>query len=427
MILPLIKIAIKSLLSNKTRSSLTVLGIMIGIASVIIVYSAGEGLSGLIMQEIEAFGTDIIETEIKVPTSKKGMASEQQSASALAQGVQVTSLTLDDMDDIDRLSNIRYSYAGLMGQEQLSFGSEKKTALIMGTNESYIDIDQGELESGRFFTETENDALSKVVVLGADIKEDLFGETDPIGKLVKVRNSKFRVVGVMEEKGAMLSFNWDDMVYMPVKTLQKRLMGVSHVTYMVHQLVDTSLADDTAEEIRRVLRENHDLPQPAEATKGMFDTGRDDFRVVTMDEMMETMEVVTGVLTWLLLAIVAISLVVGGVGIMNIMYVVIIERTQEIGLRKAVGATNRTIMLQFLFEALAITLAGGVVGIVFGVLVSYLIAYGASAYGLDWQFRIPLEAFIVAISFSSFFGLLFGIYPARKAARMEPIMALRKE
>jgi putative ABC transport system permease protein len=427
MLFQLIKIAFKSLWSNKTRTFLTVLGIMIGIASVIIVYSAGAGINGLVLGEIEAFGTDIIETEIKVPTTKKGMSSEQQSASALVQGVQVTTLTLEDMEDLDRVPNIRYGYAGLMGQEQVSFGNEKKTGLILGTSEHYIDIDQGEIESGRFFTEAEDKSLAKVVVLGQDIKEDLFGDADPIGKLIKIRQTKFRVIGVMEEKGAMLSFNWDDMIYMPVRTLQKRLMGVNHVSYLVHQLEDTSLADETAEEMRRVLRENHDLPQPDMAYSGPFDTGRDDFRVVTMDEMMETMEVVTDALTWLLLAIVAISLVVGGVGIMNIMYVVIIERTQEIGLRKAVGATNTLILLQFLIEALVITIAGGIVGVIFGALVSYLIAYGASAYGLEWAFSIPLEGFIVALVFSTVFGVLFGIYPARKAAKLVPIAALRKE
>jgi len=427
MYLNLVKTAFKSLLSNKTRTFLTVLGIMIGIASVIIVYSAGEGLSALILNQIEAFGTNIIETEIKVPTSKKGVAAEQQSASALVQGVQVTSLTLDDLKDINNLPNTSIGYPGLMGQERVSYGNEMKNGLILGSNSYFIDIDQSEIEIGRFFTESENNSLSKVVVLGHDIREDLFGDMDPLGKLIKIKHSKYRVIGTMEERGGMMGMNWDDFLYLPIKTLQKRLMGVSHITYMIHELHNVDLADETAEEMRRILRENHDLPEPKEVYSGFMDTGRDDFRVVTMDEMMDTMNVITGALTWLLLAIVAISLLVGGVGIMNIMYVIVGERSKEIGLRKAVGATYRAIMMQFLIESVVITVVGGVVGLFFGALISFLISYIARYMGLDWVFSIPLEAYLVALSFSTFFGLLFGIYPARKAAQMEPIAALRME
>ena len=423
----LTKTAFRSLLVNKTRTFLTVLGVMIGISSVIIVYSAGAGLNSLILSEFEAFGTDIIETEIKVPTSKKGVAAEQQSASALLQGVQVTTLSLEDLDDISDLPNVSFGYPGLMGQEQVSFGNEMRKGMLFGTNSYFIDIDQSEVEHGRFFTEAENNSLAKVIVLGFDVKNDLFGDSDAIGELVKIKQSKYRVIGVMEERGAMLSFNWDDMIYVPIKTLQKRIMGINHLTYMVHQLIDTSLADETAEEARILLRENHDLPQAEIAYTGFMDMGRDDFRVVTMDEMMDTMSVITGALTWLLLAIVAISLLVGGVGIMNIMYVVVGERTKEIGLRKAVGATYKTIMIQFLIEAVVVTLLGGAVGLISGALISFLISYGANYAGLDWVFIIPIEAYIVALSFSTFFGLLFGIYPARKAARLEPITAMRKE
>ncbi len=423
----LTKTAFKSLFSNKIRTFLTVLGIMIGIASVIIVYSAGEGLSGLIMDQIKGFGTDIIETEIKVPTSKKGAAAEQQSASSLVQGVQITTLNMKDLNDINRLPNVVAGYPGLMGQEQVSYENEKKRCMILGTNSSYLDIDQGNLEFGSFFTEADNNSIAKVVVLGADIKDDLFGESDAVGKMVKIKQAKYRVIGVMEKRGAMLSMNWDQMIIMPIKTLQKRLLGIDHFTYMVHQIQDMSLANETAEEARLILRENHNLPLAKKLDTGIDDTSHDDFRVVTMDEMMSTLNVITDALTWLLLAIVAISLLVGGVGIMNIMYVVVGERTSEIGLRKAVGATYKTIMIQFLIEAVVITSVGGVVGIFFGGLVSFLISIGAQYAGLDWTFSIPVQAFVVAISFSTFFGLLFGIYPARKAAKLEPISALRQE
>lgn len=205
-------------------------------------------------------------------------------------------------------------------------------------------------------------------------------------------------------------------------------MGIDHVMYMIHQLKDVSLADETAEEARYILRENHDLPQETGPYGGWMETvGTDDFRVVTMDEMMETMDVITGALTLLLLAIIAISLVVGGVGILNVMYVVVSERTAEIGLRKAVGAKYQDIMIQFLIEAVLISVIGGVIGIVLGTAVSYLISFGAGSFGLDWRFNIPARAFITAFLFSFVFGVLFGVYPARKAARMDPIEALRQE
>jgi ABC-type antimicrobial peptide transport system permease subunit len=267
-----------------------------------------------------------------------------------------------------------------------------------------------------------------VVVLGSKIKDKLFGNSDAIGKFIKLRKSKYRVIGVMKERGAVMTMDFDDYVYLPVRTLQKRVMGINHVLYMVHQLYNLDLANQTAEEMRYLLRENHDLPHPAEGYKNWMDTiGKDDFRVVTMSEMMETMDIITGALTLLLLAIVAISLVVGGVGIMNIMYVIVSERTGEIGLRKAVGAKYSDIMWQFLSESIMITIAGGIVGIIFGGAVSLLISWGANSYGFNWGFNIPLKAFLVSLGFSLFFGIAFGLYPARRAAQMQPIEALHKE
>jgi len=191
------------------------------------------------------------------------------------------------------------------------------------------------------------------------MKEKLFGDSDAIGKSIKIKKTKFRVVGVMEERGAVMTMDFDDYVYVPIRTLQKRLMGIDHVLYMVHRLYDLDLAEDTAEQARIILRENHDIEVSED--DGF---GKDDFRVVTMQEMMETLDVITGALTLLLLAIVIISLIVGGVGVMNIMYVVVSERTGEIGLRKAVGAKYSDIMLQFLAESVMVTFLSALVGIV---------------------------------------------------------------
>lgn len=411
------KIAFHSLKSNMARSSLTVLGVVIGIASVIIVYSAGEGIRDLIMSQVESFGTDIIEAEIKVPTGKKGAAGEQQSGAAIAQGVQVTTLTLGDMEEINKLANVKNSYAGILSQDQASFGNELRKASLLGTSASYIDIDKSEVDYGRFFTEAEDKSLAPVVVLGSKIKDKLFGDSDPLNKTIRLRKSKFTVIGVLKSKGAVGFMDFDDYIYIPIRTLQKKIMGIDHVFYMVHQLKDLSRADDTAGEVRLLLRDRHDIEDPI----------KDDFRVVTMQEMIQTLETVTDAITLLLLAIVAISLVVGGVGIMNVMYVIVTERTAEIGLRKAVGARYADIMGQFLAESVLVALAGGIIGVIIGAGVSFLIYLGAGQFGFNWEFAIPAKAFVVALGFSTFFGVIFGVYPARKAARMNPIEALRAE
>ena len=434
-ILSLAKISLKSLRSNKIRTALTILGVMIGISSVIVVYSAGAGISDLIISQVESFGgSDMIETEIKIPSTKKGNSGETQSAAALAQGVQVTSLTLDDMDDVTKLSSVKNSYAGIMGQEQVSYSNETKRAMVMGMTASYIDMDKGEIDYGRFFSDAEDKSLAKVVVLGYKMKEKLFGDSDPIGKFIKIRKDKFRVIGVMKERGAVMTLDFDDMVYLPVRTLQKRIMGIGHVLYMMHQVYNPEDVKEITEDIRSVIRENHDLETVNIEPGGVVaigeyltDTSKDDFRVVTMTESIDILSTITGAITLLLLAIVAVSLIVGGVGILNIMYVVVTERTSEIGLRKAVGAKYSDIMIQFLIESILITIAGGIVGIIIGVLISIAIALGARSYGLDWKFTIPIRAFVVALGFSTFFGVVFGVYPARKAAQMDPITALRNE
>ena len=413
------QIALRAINRNKTRTMLTVLGLVIGVASIFMVFSAGAGLESLILGQVESFGTDFIETEIKIPTGKpKGsVEDETQSAQAIVQGVQITSLTLEDMEDIDKLDNVIESYGAIMSQAVASYGSESETAFLFGVNSAYIDIDASEVEFGNFFTNIQDKSLSQVVVLGSSIKETLFGDIDAIGKSIKIKKGKYTVVGVMEERGAVMTMDFDNYVYMPIRTLQKRVMGVDHLLYMVHKIKDLSISYDTADEIRYILRANHDISDPL----------KDDFRVVTMDEMMEMLDTITGAITLLLLAIVVISLIVAGVGITNVMYVIISERTTEIGLRKAVGANYGHIIRQFLIESILITLLGFFFGFLIGGLLSFGIAMGAQAYGLDWDFSIPLKAIITAFLFSISAGIIFGYFPARKAALMEPVTALRKE
>ena len=413
-----IKMAMMSLSANKTRTALTVLGMVIGIAAVIIVFSAGEGIRSLVLGQVESFGSDFIQVETKVPSTKKGSAGEQQSATAMAQGIQITTLKLSDKEKIDRLANIKSSYAAIQGQDQISYGSELRKTILYGVSSTFLNIDNGEIDYGRFFTEEEEKSLSQVIVLGSGIKDKLFGDADPIGKYVTLHKNKYHVVGVMKERGSSGIINLDDFIFVPIRTQQKRIMGIDHIYSIIAKLNDMKLENETAEEIKDILRQSHNITNP----------DKDDFRITTMEEVMNTLNTITGALTLLLLAIVAISLIVGGVGIMNIMYVAVTERTSEIGLRKAVGAKYRDIMEQFLFEAVSITLLGGILGTIIGVTISALIAWAANdMLNLSWKFIIPIRAYVTAIIFSLSFGLVFGVYPAKKAAKLDPINALRSE
>lgn len=404
--------------ANKMRTALTLLGLVIGIMTVIIVFAAGEGVRSLVLGQVESFGTDIVQTEVKVPSNKTGAAGDNESSSAMAAGVQVTTLTIDDMEAVEKLPNIGEGYGAVLSQEQASYGNEVRRASILGASAAYIDIDAGsKIAEGRFYSDEEDDSAANVIVIGQGIREKLFGESDALGKVVKIRNERFTVIGVMAERGAVMFFNFDDYIYIPVQTLQKKLMGINHLLYMVHKLDDVNAGDASAEDIRFLLRDRHEITDPI----------KDDFRVTTMAESLATLNTITSALTFLLLAIVAISLVVGGVGIMNIMYVSVTERTMEIGLRKAVGATRGDILRQFLIEAILITLLGGIVGSALGSAIAYGMYVIASALGLSWDFSIPLTAYIVAFSFSLVFGIVFGVTPARAAAKLDPIEALRAE
>ncbi len=414
-------------MAHKLRTSLAVLGVTIGISSIIVVFSAGEGIKGIVLNQVESFGSDTIQIEIKVPSSKKGMASEAQSAAALLQGAQVTTLKLEDLEDIKEIPNIVDGYGVFMSQETATYYNEIHSTFIWSTNSSFINIDSTELAYGRFFTKAENNSLATVAVLGSKIKEKLFGDNDPIGKTIKIHGIGFEVIGVMEERGALMSFDFDDFIYTPIKTMHKKVLGIDFLHNIILKLEDLSIINETLEETRIVLRENHNISPPEEDQEGWMDTGKDDFRVMAMTEILEIFDTMSAVLTLLMLAIVAISLVVGGISVMNVMYVIVNERTSEIGLRKAVGAKYKDIMLQFLVESILITSAGGIAGSILGSIISYIIAISANSSGIDWNFVLPFRAFLVAGLFSLIFGIVFGTTPAKKAARMDPIQALIHE
>ncbi len=412
-----IKTALRQFRRNLSRSLLTGLGIVIGIAAVIIVISAGQGMRGFILAQFNSFGTNILQVETRVPST--GSIESGQSQIAQTTGTVITTLTLDDMMAIRKAPNIRTNYAGLFGQEViLAPNGNKKTANIMGASATVLEIDTSKVSNGRFYTEEDDSGLNRVVVLGSTIARDLFGDGDPVGQRIKIKQRNFEVIGVMETRGFVF-LDYDSFVYMPVRTLQKQVLGVDYVNFILSQYEDKDKIDGTKADIEALMRERHNIdPQ---------DHDKDDFVVSTSEDIEGVLDTVLGGLTLLLIALAVISLIVGGVGIMNIMFVSVLERTFEIGLRKALGARRKQILRQFLTEAVIITCLGGVSGIIIGVVISLLISFGAASQGFVWPFVVPLYGIVLAVGFSTICGLVFGLYPARRAANLDPIEALRYE
>ncbi len=402
------QLAFRSLRLNLARTSLTVLGVVIGAASIVIVFAASSALDSLITGEIDSYGSDIVQTEIKVPSAKGN-----------SQVGEVTSLKYEDLVEINKVANIKDSYGASIGQQRVSYGSEGKKVMIFGVSPSYFNIDKKTaIGEGRYFDDGENDSQATVVVLGYKLRETLFGDGEAVGKMVKVGSSNYRVVGVLQEQGSAAGFmDFDDMAYLPVNTLQKRILGVDYFMYFIHQLYDVGRGEETAEEIRYILRDRHEISDPS----------RDDFRVSTMAEIVDTLNTVTGAVTYLLLAIVLISLLVGGVGIMNIMYVTVTERTPEIGLRKSLGATEKDITWQFLIESLLITFWGWFLGAIIGIFGAYGVTWAGQSLNLKVSFVFPWQGIVVSLVFSLLCGLLFGFQPARRASKLDPVEALRTE
>ncbi|KKU26308.1 MAG: hypothetical protein UX39_C0010G0020 [Candidatus Magasanikbacteria bacterium GW2011_GWA2_46_17] len=410
----ILQLAIQALQRQKTRAILTMLAIGIGIASVIVMMAAGKGIEGLVLGQLDVFGPDTIEIEVKVPNVKK---TSSENAIGLTTGVTITTLKEKDIDTVRNHPNIAAANGSVMGQESVSYAGQIKKVILMGHGWEQAYVEDISMDEGRFFTKEEEDSLAQVAVLGNAVKEKMFGDEDAIGKTFYVKGKPFKVVGVMAKRGAAFFFDVDNMLTLPTKTMQKKIMGIDYVNYILARMKDGRHAEETAEELTELIRANHNI----------IDPDKDDFAVNTMAEARDTLVKIINGLTLLLVALVIISLIVGGVGIMNIMYVSVAERKFEIGLRKAVGATNDNIMWQFLSEALMLTVGGGVLGIVLGALVAIVIYFIATAMGMKWIFSISLASILLSLGFSAFIGILFGVYPARKAAKLDPIEALRRE
>ncbi|MFH0856628.1 MAG: ABC transporter permease [bacterium] len=403
-----------SLTKQKMRSFLTILAVAVGIGIVIIVLSSGAGMEKFISNQLDSFGTDLIEVEVKVPSTKQASVAN---AAGQAMGITITTLKSDDMDAVMKLPNIKNGYSMVMGQDLVNYQNESKKVMLMGVSPQASIVDKAtKLAEGDFITEEDDKGLAQAAVLGFKVKEKLFGDDDAIGKYIKIKRKNFRVSGVLEKRGAMMGMDFDNLIYVPLKTLQKKILGIEHVSAIFMQVADMDLVNATKEDIEILLRERHNISDPT----------KDDFAVMSMLEAKEMMDKVFGGITLLLLALAAISLVVGGVGIMNIMYVSVVERTYEIGLRKALGAKNNDIMRQFLFEALLLTLTGGIVGILGGLSLTFLVSVIAKMKNFDLPFVISFNSLLVGVGFSGLMGLFFGIYPAKKAATLDPIVALTK-
>lgn len=413
------KQAIRGIKSNPSRTLLTTLGIMIGIGTVILVLSAGEGFKSYVNSQVDAFGSNTVFVETSIPASTKDLAngasdSGNVKSSALS-AVPIKTLKNRDIKDIKNIPNVLNAYGAGVGQEIVTYKNVSKNAFIFGADASRFDIDKSVIESGRGYTEDENIALSQVAILGNKIAKDLFGGDDPLGNLIRVGSYNFEVIGVYEKKGGFSTD--DDQVFIPIKTLQKKILGIDYLFYAVVQLENNNLADLTTLDIKDTLRRNHNISDP----------NKDDFKVNTQEESLSIFNTILQAITFLLIAIATISLVVGGVGVMNIMYVIVTERIGEIGLKKALGAKNKDILIEFLIEAILLTVIGGILGIIGGSFLAFVVSKIAQNLGLDWKFVIPIWGIVLSVSVSMAIGVIFGVFPARNASKLNPIEALNKE
>ena len=408
----LLKNSVNSLLAHKMRSFLTMLGMIIGIAAVLIIMSIGASAQDLILGQIRSVGSNLIGV---LPG-----ASDENGPPATALGITVTTLKFEDAEALAKKENVPHATAVaayVSGTGTISWQNRSVDASITGTSASYIDVEETEVEFGRFFSTEEENSYSRVVVLGSQIYEDLFEGADPIGQAVKIKREQFKVIGVMKERGAVAFQSQDDQIFIPVKTAQKILLGIDHLGFIRLRADDAKNLDETVLAVKATLRERHGIDDPI----------KDDFSVRNVAQALSVLTGVTDALKFFLAAIAAIALVVGGIGIMNIMLVSVNERIREVGLRKALGAKNRDIQRQFLLETIAIALGGGLIGISLGIILAALVTVVANYLGYTWNFIVTLNSVVLASSVSVIIGLIFGLYPAAKAAKLDPIEALRYE
>ncbi len=412
-----LKTAIIGLKTNKIRSFLTMLGIIIGVTAVVAMMSLGDGAQNLIVGQIMSMGSNNIFVEPGSFDPKKMSMME-----SMVEQMEIKTLKISDAEAIEKLPSVELAAPMVMGTGRVIYKDTDKKITFFGTSESALSIEDQDVIAGRPMIREDIRGQARVALLGFKIKEDLFGDEDPIGKTIRIRKTNFKVIGVLEELGSQMFINLDEYVYVPITTAQKLLLGIDHINNIIARVKNEEEIEETVEEIRLLLRERHSIYNPE------GDLAKDDFRVMSQVEAIEMLTSITGIFTLFVSGIAAIALIVGGIGIMNIMLVSVSERTIEIGLRKAVGAKRKDILFQFLLEAIGLTIIGGIIGIILGIIFSFIggIAIGRML-GMVWKFSISLRAVALGFGVSTITGLVFGIYPARKAARLSPIEALRYE
>ncbi|PIT93011.1 MAG: hypothetical protein COU06_02245 [Candidatus Harrisonbacteria bacterium CG10_big_fil_rev_8_21_14_0_10_38_8] len=400
--------ALSAVNKHKVRGFLTMLGIIIGISAYIFINAVGASAQALILDQIRKVGSNLI---VILPGK-----SEANSPPAPVFYINITTLKESDRLDIESdIPSIIAATGYVRGTDTLSYGSKSRAIQYFGVTSNYLEVEEAEIKHGRFFTQDEDLRSSRVVVLGPDVADEFFGTVNPVGESIKIKGERYSIIGVFEERGATTFQNQDNVFVLPLKTAQKVLLGINHLSF-IRAKVDRAENIDSAQlGVTQILRENHRIQDPE----------NDDFTVNNTEDALGILTSVTDSLTLFLTIIGAISLLVGGIGIMNIMYVSVTERIYEIGLRKAIGAKKKDILYQFLTEAVLLTVIGGVIGIITGITISGLVAVGAKLLGYEWSFIVTTPSVIIAFSIAVLVGLIFGIYPAKRASELEPVDAIR--
>ncbi len=406
-----IKTAVNGLRTHKSRSALTILGIVIGITSIILIMSLGAGAKDLILGQVEGLGAKNV---VILPGKEPGGPSDL--ASLYADSLKERELTaLRNKNNVPNAVNVMPI---IFGSESAVYKNEIYKPSLFGSGEAMAALWDLSAQEGSFFTDEDVKSKASVVVLGDKAKTELFGASKAVGEKIRIKNTTFRVLGVLSAKGPGSLIDFDSAAIIPYTTMQQYVVGTKYFQRVVVEVDSEKNIEAAAVDIKKTLRDLHNITDP----------DKDDFFVSTPAEVADKLGTIFNTLTIFLTAIAAISLIVGGIGIMNIMLVSVTERTKEIGLRKAIGATNNNILTQFLLEAVILTGLGGMIGIILGSGLAFVISLLISRFGgLDWQYTFPYGAAILGLIVSSLVGLIFGIYPARQASRKSPMEALRYE